>query len=113
MAGELRGLISVEQLRRLVASGRVTTVVNAICDMQGRLMGKRVTGEHFVEHCLEDGTHFCVYLLGTDMEMTTPAGTAGKHPETSRFFGGRVECLGGCRDDRANPAGSMARPTFK
>jgi glutamine synthetase len=78
----LRGLISVEQLRRLVASGRVTTVVNAICDMQGRLMGKRVTGEHFVEHCLEDGTHFCVYLLGTDMEMTTPPGYPAMNWET-------------------------------
>ena len=32
------------------------------------------TGDYFIEHCLEHGTHFCIYLLGTEMEMTTPAG---------------------------------------
>ena len=42
--------------------------------MQGRLVGKRVTGDHFVDTCLEHGTHFCTYLLGTDMEMETPDG---------------------------------------
>lgn len=69
-----RGIISVEQLKERVASGEIDTVINAFCDMQGRLMGKRVTGEFFIDHCLEHGTHFCVYLLGTDMEMATPDG---------------------------------------
>lgn len=41
--------------------------------MQGRLVGKRVTGDFFVDHA-QQGTHFCTYLLGTDMEMSTPAG---------------------------------------
>lgn len=74
MAEAVQGLISVDQLKELVRTGQVDTVVNAICDMQGRLMGKRVQGDHFVDHCLEHGTHFCVYLLGTDMEMNTPDG---------------------------------------
>lgn len=69
-----RGILSTDQLKDLVAKGEVDTVINAICDLQGRLMGKRVTGDFFVEHCLEQGTHFCIYLLGTDVEMTTPAG---------------------------------------
>ncbi len=68
------GRISVAELQARVASGEIDTVINAFCDMQGRLMGKRVTGEFFVAHCLEHGTHFCVYLLGTDMEMETPEG---------------------------------------
>ncbi|MBA2758271.1 MAG: glutamine synthetase, partial [Chloroflexia bacterium] len=42
--------------------------------MQGRLVGKRVTAQFFLDHCLEHGTHFCTYLLATDMEMNTPAG---------------------------------------
>jgi glutamine synthetase len=75
-------MISVEQLRQLVAEGAIDTVVNAICDMQGRLLGKRVTGEFFVEHCIEHGTHFCVYLLGTEMEMLTPEGYALMNWET-------------------------------
>ncbi len=74
MAGHEKGLLSVEALKARVADGSVDTVINAFPDMQGRLMGKRVTGEFFVEHCLEHGTHFCVYLLGTDMEMETPDG---------------------------------------
>src|SRR4051794_8720830 len=68
------GLLTIDQLRQYVADGTIDTVINAICDMQGRLMGKRVTGDFFVEHCLEHGTHFCIYLLGTEMEMTTPGG---------------------------------------
>jgi glutamine synthetase len=62
-------------LRRAVADGSVDTVIVAIPDMQGRLMGKRVTGDFFVESA-HHGTHFCTYLLGTDMEMRTPAGYA-------------------------------------
>ena len=74
MAERARGLITVDDLRRRVADGAIDTVINAFCDMQGRLLGKRVTGDFFVSHCLEHGTHFCVYLLGTDMEMETPDG---------------------------------------
>lgn len=74
MSQPVRGLISADELRQLVAEGRITTIINAICDMQGRLMGKRMSADFFVEHCLEHGTHFCVYLLGTDMEMNTPDG---------------------------------------
>ena len=74
MAERVRGIITVDELKERVASGAIDTVINAFCDMQGRLMGKRVTGDFFVEHCLDHGTHFCVYLLGTDMEMEMPEG---------------------------------------
>jgi glutamine synthetase len=69
-----QGKISVDELVKLIAEGTIDTVVSALCDMQGRLVGKRVAGDFFVEHCVEHGTHFCVYLLGTDMEMNTPEG---------------------------------------
>ena len=64
---------SYAQLEALVRSGDVDTVITAITDMQGRLMGKRVTADFFLEHA-KHGTHFCTYLLGTDMEMRTPPG---------------------------------------
>jgi glutamine synthetase len=76
MAVPHRGKITIDELVALVASGQIDTIVTAICDMQGRLIGKRVTGEFFVEHCLDHGTHLCTYLLGTDMEMNTPDGFA-------------------------------------
>jgi glutamine synthetase len=74
MTDESRGVLSLERLRRLIDEGAVDTVMVGITDMQGRLMGKRVRADHFLAACLEHGVHFCVYLLGTDMEMNTPGG---------------------------------------
>jgi glutamine synthetase len=71
-----RGLLTLEELKARVASGEIDTVIAAVCDMQGRLVGKRVRGEFFVEHCLNLGVHFCTYLLGTDMDLNTPDGYA-------------------------------------
>ncbi|WP_026174153.1 glutamine synthetase family protein [Effusibacillus pohliae] len=68
-----RGLISKEQLEQAMIEGEIDTLIIAICDMQGRLMGKRLTGEYCLRNGLK-GTHFCIYLLGTDMEMNTPGG---------------------------------------
>ena len=70
------GKLTVDELKRLVETGEIDTVISAVCDMQGRLVGKRVTASYFVDHCSEHGTHFCTYLLGTDMEMNTPDGFA-------------------------------------
>ncbi len=69
-----RGKITLGDLEAAVESGAIDTVITAVPDMQGRLVGKRVTGRHFIDHCLDHGTHFCTYLLATDMEMTTPDG---------------------------------------
>ncbi len=71
-----RGKISLDELAALVRDGAVDTVVTAVTDMQGRLVGKRVSGDYFLEHCAEHGTHFCTYLLATDKEMNTPDGYA-------------------------------------
>ena len=61
-------------LEEWVRDGRIDTIIVAITDMQGRLMGKRVQGEAFLNGVIDHGAHFCTYLLGTDMEMNTPAG---------------------------------------
>jgi len=76
MTDTTTGKISGDELARLVATGQIDTIVTAVCDMQGRLIGKRVTGQFFVDHCRDHGTHLCTYLLGTDMEMNTPDGFA-------------------------------------
>jgi glutamine synthetase len=62
------------ELEGMVRDGRVDTLVVAFADMQGRLMGKRVQGQAFLNGVIDHGAHFCTYLLGTDMEMTTPDG---------------------------------------
>jgi glutamine synthetase len=71
-----------QELEAQIRGGSIDTVILALCDMQGRLMGKRVQAQYFLEHCLDHGTHFCVYLLGTDMEMNTPEGYARMNWET-------------------------------
>ena len=64
------------ELEGWVREGRIDTIIVAITDMQGRLMGKRVQGEAFLNGVIDHGAHFCTYLLGTDMEMNTPEGFA-------------------------------------
>ena len=55
--------------------GDYDTVLVAMVDMQGRLMGKRYTASSFVESGHKE-THCCDYLLATDLEMGTPDGYA-------------------------------------
>ncbi|HEX7492025.1 MAG TPA: glutamine synthetase family protein [Candidatus Limnocylindrales bacterium] len=64
----------LDELRQMVRDGSVDTVIVALTDMQGRLVGKRVQAEAFLNGVVDHGIHFCTYLLGTDMEMNTPDG---------------------------------------
>lgn len=68
--------LSVENLRGLVDSGAVDTVVVALTDMQGRLQGKRCSGRYFLDQVLQHGTEACSYLLAVDVEMDTVDGYA-------------------------------------
>ncbi|MEM7489839.1 MAG: glutamine synthetase family protein [Pseudomonadota bacterium] len=56
-------------------TGAYDTVLVAMVDMQGRLMGKRFTLSNFLAAGQEE-THCCNYLLATDLEMATPGGYA-------------------------------------
>lgn len=73
------GKLTLDELSARVHEGAIDTVVAAVTDMQGRLVGKRVTAPFFLEHCAEHGTHFCTYLLATDMELNTPDGYASQN----------------------------------
>ena len=70
-------MLSRDDLRALVDSGEIDTVIVAFTDMQGRLLGKRLHGEFFVEqmdagHAVEG----CNYLLALEMEMDPVPGYA-------------------------------------
>jgi len=63
-------MLTVEELRADVETGAVDTVVVAFADMQGRLVGKRLHGEFFLDaHVVTEGVEGCAYLLALDMEM--------------------------------------------
>ncbi len=62
-------MLSLDELRGDVEHGAIDTVVVAFTDMQGRLLGKRVHAEFFLEESLEHGIEGCNYLLALEMEM--------------------------------------------
>lgn len=68
--------LTLDDLRTMIGDGRVDTVVVAFTDMQGRLQGKRLHGQYFLDVVLEHGTEGCNYLLGVDVEMNTVPGYA-------------------------------------
>jgi glutamine synthetase len=65
-----RGRIDVTTLTRAIGDGEIDTVLVAFPDLQGRLVGKRVTGHFFLDHVLDDGVEACNYLLAVDVDMT-------------------------------------------
>jgi len=70
------GYLSLDQLRDAVADGHVDTVIVAFTDMQGRLVGKRVSARLFLEDVAAHGAECCNYLLAVDVEMNTVDGYA-------------------------------------
>jgi glutamine synthetase len=68
-------MLTVDELRADVETGAIDTVIAAFTDMQGRLMGKRLHAEFFLDelgagHAVEG----CNYLLALDMEMDPQPG---------------------------------------
>ena len=66
--------LSVEQLRKDIADKKIDTVVVAMTDMQGRLVGKRLDANYFLSDVLKHGTEGCNYLLAVDVDMNTVPG---------------------------------------
>lgn len=64
----MAGNLDLETLTALIGSGDIDTVLVCFPDMQGRLIGKRITGSFFLDHAVHE-MHVCDYLLTVDMEM--------------------------------------------
>src|SRR5262250_554356 len=74
--GPRRGMLTMEELRSAVGAGEVDTVVLAFTDMQGRLQGKRLAAEFFLDEVAEHYSEGCNYLLAVDVDMNTVDGYA-------------------------------------
>src|SRR6266581_1685910 len=61
--------MKLEQLKSQVRSGVIDTVIVALPDPFGRLVGKRFRAEVFLDSVAKHGTHGCNYLLTVNMEM--------------------------------------------
>ena len=64
-----KGMLGLEQLRAMAASGEIDTVVAGFTDHYGRMLGKRFDAQMFVDDVVKAGGHACNYLLTVDMEM--------------------------------------------
>src|SRR5436190_4125484 len=62
-------MLSLDDLRKEAEDGTIDTVVTAFTDMQGRLFGKRIEIDYFLEEAVSHGVEGCNYLLALDMEM--------------------------------------------
>ncbi len=82
-APEVRsGNLTVAELESLIDAGEIDTVIVAFADMQGRLVGKRVSARLFREEVAAHGAECCNYLLAVDVEMNTVEGYAMSSWET-------------------------------
>ena len=67
-------MLTTDQLNTLIDAGDIDTVIVAFTDMQGRLVGKRVSARLFKDEVSQHGAECCNYLLAVDAEMNTVDG---------------------------------------
>jgi glutamine synthetase len=68
--------VTLEELTAAVERGEIDTIILALCDMQGRLQGKRLDANHFLSEVVPNGAEGCNYLLAIDVDMETVPGYA-------------------------------------
>ena len=124
----MAGNIDLETLTALIGSGDIDTVLVCFPDMQGRLVGKRITGRFFLDHAVHE-MHVCDYLLTVDMEMEPVQGYAaaswdtgygdfGVRPDMSTlrripWLEGTTLVLGDCVDAAGNERAHSPRAILK
>jgi glutamine synthetase len=69
-----RGRLDLAGLVRAADEGSIHTVVTALPDLFGRLVGKRINVRFFLDSVAAGGMHVCDYLLACDMEMDPTPG---------------------------------------
>src|SRR5438067_4183556 len=68
--------MNLQTVKAKIKSRECDTVIVAFPDVFGRLIGKRFTGEFFLDHVVKGGTHGCNYLLAVNIEMEPMDGFA-------------------------------------
>jgi glutamine synthetase len=71
-----RGRLDLAGLARAAGDGSIHTVITALPDLFGRLVGKRIHVRFFLDAIASGGMHVCDYLLASDMEMDPTPGYA-------------------------------------
>src|SRR5512137_2021983 len=61
--------MNLTTLKSQIRSGAIDTVIVALPDPFGRLVGKRFRADVFLDSVVQHGTHGCNYLLTVNVEM--------------------------------------------
>src|SRR5215475_8677724 len=61
--------MTLQKLKLLIRSNTIDTILVALPDPFGRLMGKRFRADVFLDSIAKHGTHGCNYLLTVNLEM--------------------------------------------
>lgn len=72
--GVRSGNLTLAELNGLIDKREIDTVIVAFPDMQGRLVGKRVSARLFQDDVGAHGAEACNYLIAVDVEMNTVGG---------------------------------------
>ncbi|GAB4381719.1 MAG: glutamine synthetase family protein [Elainellaceae cyanobacterium] len=73
---KIRGMLDLETLSQLIEGEQIETILTVFPDLYGRLIGKRITGDFFLNDVVGHSVHACDYLLACDMEMDPVPGYA-------------------------------------
>ena len=105
---QVKGMLSASELEERARSGDIDTILVVFPDLQGRLVGKRVTGHFWCEQMKAgDGDiHACNYLLAVDSEMTVLSGYRFANWEKGY---GDFASAGRPRDDPRDPVARTHR----
>jgi glutamine synthetase len=71
----MTGMLTMDDLKAEAAAGTTDTVIVAMTDMAGQLVGKRFHAQWFLDGGAEE-THACDYLLANDIDMEPVPGYA-------------------------------------
>src|ERR1043165_6283206 len=71
----MTGMLTLDDLRIEVDTGTIDTVIVAMTDSAGQLVGKRFHARHFIDGGAAE-THACDYLLANDIDMEPVPGYA-------------------------------------
>ncbi|MFM8894912.1 MAG: glutamine synthetase family protein [Actinomycetales bacterium] len=71
---EHRAALDLTTVSSGVATGEIDTVAVAFTDMQGRLQGKRIHAQYFLNEVVGHGTEGCNYMFAVDVDMNTVGG---------------------------------------
>ena len=64
-----KGMLTLATLKEKITAGEIETILAVFPDLYGRLVGKRITADFFLDQTARSGMHACDYLLTVDMEM--------------------------------------------